>query len=124
MAAERISENELSQLKANNQKEARLVEQPGAAVVTEQGHQLNREFHRIIMNAAGNARLARLVDRLIDDLERALSFDPYIAEPSQHSQIIQHLERHDKTAAQEAMRWHIEETLHRITNRYNPMRSE
>jgi DNA-binding GntR family transcriptional regulator len=55
---------------------------------------------------------------MIDDLERALTFDPYIADPTQHDDIILHLTNRDKARAQAAMRRHIEETRTRIINRF------
>ena len=76
------------------------------------------EFHLIIAQATRNQRLVHLIQGLIDDLERALSFDPYIADPSQHGGIILCLKNRDKAQAQAAMRQHIEETRNRIVNRF------
>ncbi len=118
IASERISEEDIRKLIENNQKESLLVQHQGDNSLREQGYQINREFHLIIAQATGNKRLARLVQEMIDDLERALSFDPYIADPSQHEEIIFHLSNRDKARAQAAMRRHIEETLARIVNRF------
>jgi DNA-binding GntR family transcriptional regulator len=118
MAAERITENDIHKLEDNNKREAALAKGKAGTSLKEQGYQLNREFHLIIAQATGNQRLVRLIQDLIDDLERALSFDPYIADPSQHGGIIQCLKSRDKTKAQAAMREHIEETRNRIVNRF------
>ena len=118
LAAERITESDIHKLEDNNKREATLAnEEPGASL-KEQGYQLNHEFHLIIAEATGNHRLVRLIQGLIDDLERALSFDPYIADPSQHGGIILCLKNRDKAQAQATMRSHIEETRNRIVNRF------
>lgn len=118
IASGRITDNDINRLIANNKKEEALAQQKADASLREQGYQLNREFHMIIAQATGNNRLARLIQSLIDDLERALSFDPYIADPTQHDEIILHLSNRDKTKAQAAMRRHIEETRTRIINHF------
>jgi DNA-binding GntR family transcriptional regulator len=118
IASERITNNDISKLVANNKEEAALAKKTADASLRERGYQLNREFHLIIAQATGNNRLARIIQSLIDDLERALSFDPYIADPTQHDDIILHLTNHDKAKAQAAMRRHIEETRTRIINRF------
>lgn len=118
IASERITEADINKLIANNKKEGALAKQKADASLREQGYQLNREFHLIIAQATGNNRLARLIQSMIDDLERALTFDPYIADPTQHNDIILHLKNCDKAKAQAAMRRHIEETRTRILNRF------
>jgi DNA-binding GntR family transcriptional regulator len=118
IASERITEADINKLIANNKKEGALTKQKSDASLREQGYQLNREFHMIIAQATGNNRLARLIQSMIDDLERALVFDPYIADPTQHDDIILHLKNRDKAKAQAAMRRHIEETRTRIVNRF------
>jgi DNA-binding GntR family transcriptional regulator len=118
IASERITEADINKLIANNKKEGALAKQKVDASLREQGYQLNREFHLIIAQATGNNRLVRLIQNMIDDLERALTFDPYIADPTQHDDIILHLKNRDKSKAQAAIRRHIEETRTRIINRF------
>lgn len=72
------------------------------------------EFHKTIARASGNSRLEKMIENLINDLERALYFDPYIADPSQHGEIIQSLKQHDVAKAEEAMKAHLSETKVRI----------
>jgi DNA-binding GntR family transcriptional regulator len=117
-ASERITESDIEKLIVNNQNEEALAKQKADVSLREQGYQLNCEFHLIIAEATGNRRLAHLIQGLIDDLERALSFDPYLADPTQHDDIILHLKNHDKVSAQAAMGRHIEETRNRIVNRF------
>jgi DNA-binding GntR family transcriptional regulator len=118
IASERITDNDINKLVANNKEEAALAKRKADASLRERGYQVNREFHQIIAQATGNNRLAHIIQSLIDDLERALSFDPYIADPTQHNDIILHLTNRDKVKAQAAMRRHIEETRTRIINRF------
>lgn len=113
LAAERITPTEIRQLELNNEREAQLAGQDPREVAR-QAYQINYEFHTGIARAAGNNRLAKLIGELIDDLERALYFDPYIADPSQHREIIDSLRNHDRQRAQEAMRAHLTDTRLRI----------
>lgn len=113
LAADRISKGEIAQLEKNNEIEARVFAEHSDRMVGE-AYQLNNDFHKTIAHASGNARLERIIGDLINDLERALSFDPFVADPSQHKEIIDALKNHDKVRAQEAMRDHLSETKLRI----------
>jgi DNA-binding GntR family transcriptional regulator len=113
LAAERISPEEIANLEANNRQEAELFAKTSSRM-TAAAYRLNIEFHQIIARASGNTRLAKMIESLINDLERALSFDPYIADPAQHLEIITSLKSRDKAWAQEAMKAHLAETRLRI----------
>lgn len=113
LAAERITPKEIGLLEENNKAEAKVFAEHSDRMVGE-AYQLNNEFHKIIAHASGNERLERIIGDLINDLERALSFDPFVADPSQHIVIIEHLKKHDKVKAQEAMKAHLAETKQRI----------
>lgn len=115
LAAERITPDVLALLEANNAREAQLFA-PGACSQPRQAYLINFEFHTLIARATGISRLEKLIGDLIADLERALYFDPYIADPSQHVAIIESLHRKDRAAAQEAMQAHLADTRLRILN--------
>lgn len=117
LAAERITPEEIALLEQNNQAESELF-QDGSNRMNTQAYKLNREFHKIIAHASGNARLEKIISDLINDLERALSFDPYIADPTQHAGLIESLKAHSKPAAQEAMKAHLSETRMRILKHF------
>jgi DNA-binding GntR family transcriptional regulator len=81
----------------------------------------NREFHMIIARASRNRRLARLVEQLLDEMDRILIFDPQMAGPAQpdeHQLIIDAMRAHDPVAAQEAMRAHIRAVKSRVLERF------
>lgn len=113
LAAERISPEEIALLEQNNQQEAQLFSENSNRMVG-QAYLLNNQFHKLIAHASGIARLEKIIADLINDLERALSFDPLIADPSQHLEIIESLKARDKTRAQNAMKAHLVETRQRI----------
>ena len=75
------------------------------------------EFHLIIARASGITRLADMVERLINESEIVLGYDPKIARVDiaaaaaiQHYELIERLRRRDKQGSQEAMQRHIENT--------------
>ncbi len=81
----------------------------------------NREFHHIIACASGNGRLARLIDQLLDEMERILVYDPFIAnppDPAEHQNIIDALRARDPKAAQEAMCAHLRLVKLRVLERF------
>lgn len=117
LAAERLTAEAIQHLQENNREEEKLANSTNPTDKAA-ASALNRNFHLSLARLSGNARLATLIQQLVDDMERMLVNDPYLADPSQHKTILDALLAHDKKQAQEAMRLHIEGTRARILNRY------
>jgi DNA-binding GntR family transcriptional regulator len=116
LAVGRLSPEDIRRLQENNEEEGKLT---ASTIPTDKAaaSALNRDFHLTLARLSGNARLATLIQQLVDDMERMLVNDPYLADPSQHKKILDALLTQDKEQAQQAMRLHIEETRNRILNR-------
>lgn len=114
LAAEQISEKEIHLLEQNNELERSINWDKKDDYVHSKAFELNRDFHLTIARASGNDRLASLIETILDDMGRMLAFDPYIADPDQHKQILNFLKQRNKEKAREAMRNHIQETRSRI----------
>lgn len=114
-----VLEVEAARLAANSITEAELasLEAHILGIPPEINPGFNREFHMIIARASRNRRLARLVEQLLDEMDRILYFDPQMAGPAQpdeHQAIIDALRAHHAAEAQEAMRAHVRAVKSRV----------
>ncbi len=110
LAAARITERDLA-----------ILEEKKQGIPPEINPGYNRDFHLTIARASGNMRLARLVEQLLDEMERMIIYDPQIAGPAvpdEHEAIIEGLRHRDPQAAQEAMRHHICAVKERVLQRF------
>lgn len=118
LAAGRITEEEIAALLKNNNEEVALSKRAYEHGFYERAYELNMEFHQIIARASGNHRLAHLIKRLVEDMQRMLAFDPCFVNPQQHIDIIEALKHRDRAKAQQAMKRHVEETRSRVLDRF------
>ena len=128
LAAERITDDDISLLEANNRLEQELVTSLQSDKSThsyDEGYALNYDFHLTIARASGNNRLADLVEKVLNELERLLVYDHLTAEVAkavasvkQHMEIIEGLRRRDKLGSQEAMKMHIEDVKNLYLSRF------
>jgi DNA-binding GntR family transcriptional regulator len=128
LAAERITDDDIRLLEANNRLEQELVislQSDNSAHSYNEGYALNLEFHLTIARASGNNRLADMVEKLQNESELVLGYDPHIARVEiaaaaaiKHYEIIERLRRRDKLGAQEAMKKHIEIAKNNSLNRF------
>ena len=124
----KITDEDISLLEANNRLEQELVislESDKSTHSYKEGDILNLEFHLTIARASGNNRLADMVEKLLNEVELFLGYDPYIARldvaaaaANQHYEIIERLRCRDKLGAQEAMKKHIENAKNNSLNRF------
>lgn len=104
-----------------NQSQLEILEQRKMGIPPEINPIFNREFHLVIAEASGNKRLAKLIEQLLDEMERILVYDPILYgphAPDEHERIIEALRLRDEQGAMEAMRHHIRLVKSRVLERF------
>jgi DNA-binding GntR family transcriptional regulator len=118
LAADRITPEQVALLDAN------LAQQDSTYGLAE-----NRQFHLTIARASGNRRLERLIEQLLDDMERILTLDPAldpavspvregVAAENEHRILTETLRRRDGAAAQAAVHAEFERSRARVLERF------
>ena len=128
LAAERITEEGIATLLENTNEEFALSERTNDVTILriaahedgfyERACELNIEFHQMIAQASGNRRLADLVKRLMEDMQRMLAFSHRFVTPQQHLEIIEAIKLRDRAKAEQAMKKHMEETKSSLLDRF------
>ena len=117
LAFNNITNETIDHLVKNNNQEENLLN-IGNDVNKAEAAALNRDFHLTISSLSGNTKLTGMIRELLDDMERLLVSDPYVADPNQHKEIIKAIIDGNKNLAYNAMQQHIEDTRKRILNKY------
>jgi DNA-binding GntR family transcriptional regulator len=104
---------------ADIQEGMRLIEEHSQAAMAGNialASKLNREFHDLILNKAGNERLQQIIGNLEDHLRRYRTLSNYQSgrlqkSVDEHRQIIKAIVEHDAESAEKATRNHIESVI-------------
>jgi DNA-binding GntR family transcriptional regulator len=123
LAAKRITREGIAALLKIVEEESVLAEKAHEGVFDERAsderaYALNIEFHQLVARASGNGRLADLIRQLVEDMQRMLDYDPRIATPRQHMEIVEALKHGDRVQAEESMKRHMEETKSLVLDRF------
>jgi len=118
LAAGRITGEDLQRLETLiAQSQEALAEGPprlGDRKVLKRLLDTNREFHLTVARASGNARLARLVERTVDEMTRLIAIG---YEVGQHVEIVAALRTGDGEQARAIMVNHVRTTLESVLKR-------
>lgn len=118
LAASRITAEELERLETLIARSQAVLTagppRPGDRKVMQQLLDTNREFHLTIARASGNARLARLVERTLDEMMRLIALG---YELGQHVEILSALRTGDGEQARAMMVNHVRTTLESVLKR-------
>jgi len=100
LAAENLTDEDLEQLE-----ELTVTSDP------EEARLFNRRFHLLIARASGNSRLARMIEQLVDDMDRWAALDLASYRPEVlligHQAELEALRTRDPQLTEEMMREHI-----------------
>jgi DNA-binding GntR family transcriptional regulator len=118
LAVELMTDKDIEVLEINNLKEKQISTNQASRIIQPEAFLLNQEFHMTIAHASGNSILSSLIQQQLEMVGRALSFDPYIIDSSQHEEILSSIKKREKEACQEAMKTHLHTTLSRIVISY------
>jgi DNA-binding GntR family transcriptional regulator len=113
-----ITDQVIEALEKNNLEEQRISGNQVSRIIKPEAFRLNQEFHMTIARASGNTILSSLIQQQLEMVERALSFDPYIIDSSQHENILSSLRKREPALCKEAMKTHLQNTLSRIVINY------
>jgi DNA-binding GntR family transcriptional regulator len=118
LAVDYITDKDIEVLERNNIEERKISSNQLSRIIQPEAFRLNQEFHMTIARASGNAILSSLIQQQLEMVERALSFDPFITDSSQHENILSSLKKREKAMCQEAMKAHLQTTLSRIVIKF------
>ncbi len=123
-AAERMSAETLAKLRACNDAIAVAIARPRPDVATFLDR--NREFHALILEAAGSRRLENLLTALIEQpvvWRTAQHYDPeaFQSSHSEHADLLSAFERRDGAWAQSIMAGHIHRAFHAYCDAHHGM---
>ncbi|WP_127818100.1 FadR/GntR family transcriptional regulator [Microbacterium sp. CPCC 204701] len=117
LAASRMTDDELSSLRANLDRMLADIDDPEVFA------DANQEFHDIIAHSSGNALFAHMIDALtgiLDGTSIGIEYPEHrrLAVHQAHTRIYETLAAHDPVAAADAMREHIGEYTQYIEAKY------
>ena len=120
-AALRINQAQLGELRDHN--DAIEVALAGGRRSVEAFLSHNREFHRVLLEAAGSERLSSLLARLVEQpivLRTALHYDRAQLQRSwaEHAELLAALEKRDPVWARSIMTGHIRRAFHAYAESY------
>jgi DNA-binding GntR family transcriptional regulator len=82
----------------------------------------NRDFHLTIAKASGSQRLFNLIEQMLDEVRRTLTYDPYMIDPPRtyegHREIIEALRKREPEAAAAMMHQHIANAKLRVLQKF------
>ncbi len=115
LAAKNITDEMLTQLEATKVIQQDADDAAAPEII------YNRDFHLLIAQASGNRRLVQMLEKILDNMERILAYDPHHSnahDAQEHGAIVEALRQKDPQASQQAMRAHIRAVRSRILERF------